>query len=78
MLYSNKEIIISDTILDDKQELLETLDVGTRLERLMAAIENEIDALGVLYGYGSRKELTQAGAHHLCSSPNQIYKWIHS
>ncbi len=33
--------------IEDKQELLETLDVGTRLERLMAAIENEIDLLQV-------------------------------
>ena len=33
--------------VDEKQELLETLDVGTRLERLMAAIENEIDLFQV-------------------------------
>ena len=33
--------------VEDKQDLLETLDVGTRLERLMAAIENEIDLLQV-------------------------------
>ena len=33
--------------VDDKQDLLETVDVGTRLERLMAAIENEIDLLHV-------------------------------
>ncbi|WP_237758237.1 LON peptidase substrate-binding domain-containing protein, partial [Legionella londiniensis] len=33
--------------VDDKQELLETLDIGTRLERLMAAIETEIDLLHV-------------------------------
>lgn len=33
--------------VDDKQELLETMDVGTRLERLMSAIENEIDLLHV-------------------------------
>jgi len=33
--------------VDDKQELLETMDVGTRLERLMAAIENEIDLMHV-------------------------------
>jgi ATP-dependent Lon protease len=33
--------------VDDKQELLETIDVGTRLERLMNAIENEIDLLHV-------------------------------
>jgi ATP-dependent Lon protease len=33
--------------VDDKQELLEILDVGTRLERLMAGIETEIDLLHV-------------------------------
>lgn len=33
--------------VDDKQELLETTDVGIRLERLMAAIEGEIDLLQV-------------------------------
>lgn len=33
--------------VDDKQELLETMDVGARLEKLMAAIENEIDLLHV-------------------------------
>ncbi|WP_338011196.1 MULTISPECIES: endopeptidase La [Legionella] len=33
--------------VDDKQDLLEIVDVGTRLERLMAAIEGEIDLLHV-------------------------------
>jgi len=33
--------------IEDKQDILETLDVGMRLERLMAAIENEIDLLQV-------------------------------
>lgn len=33
--------------VDDKQELLEIPDVGIRLERLMSAIENEIDLLHV-------------------------------
>lgn len=33
--------------IEDKQGLLEMLDVGTRLESLMAAIENEIDLLQV-------------------------------
>lgn len=33
--------------IDDKQDILETTDVGARLERLMAAIETEIDLLHV-------------------------------
>lgn len=45
---------LSDTIaahlflkVDDKQDLLERKDVGSRLERLMALLENEIDLLNV-------------------------------
>lgn len=33
--------------VDDKEDLLETTDVGTRIERLMALIETEIDLLQV-------------------------------
>jgi len=33
--------------IEDKQDLLEILDIGTRLERLMAVIEGEIDLLQV-------------------------------
>ncbi len=33
--------------VDEKQDMLESLDVGVRLEKLMAAIENEIDLLQV-------------------------------
>ena len=33
--------------IEDKQDLLEAMDVGQRLERLMAIIENEIDLLQV-------------------------------
>ncbi|WP_423202758.1 endopeptidase La [Legionella yabuuchiae] len=33
--------------VEDKQDLLETVDIGSRLERLMAAIESEIDLLQV-------------------------------
>jgi len=33
--------------IEDKQELLENLDIGLRLEKLMAAIETEIDLLQV-------------------------------
>ena len=33
--------------LDEKQELMEALDVGLRLERLMTVLENEIDLLQV-------------------------------
>jgi phosphoglycolate phosphatase len=29
-------------------------------------------ALGVLYGYGSSKELVDAGVHHVCARPQKL------
>ncbi len=53
-----------------------SLMVGDRKFDMIAALENELIPLGVTYGYGSRKELNEAGACHLCHSPNEVYKWI--
>lgn len=64
-------------ILESKAIQKPSLMVGDRNLDVIAAIENEIDALGVLYGYGSKEELIQAGANHLCTSPHQVYQWIH-
>ena len=38
---------------------------------------NEIIAtIGVLYGYGSREELLEAGAQHVCLSPAEVSAYI--
>ena len=55
-----------------------SLMIGDRKFDVIAALQNNIDPLGVTYGYGSCEELTEAGAYHLCQSPNEIYHWIHS
>ena len=53
-----------------------SLMVGDRKFDVIGALNNGIDALGVTYGYGSKEELTEAGAHHLCQSPDELYRWI--
>jgi hypothetical protein len=35
-----------------------------------------MQAIGVLYGYGSRDELLAAGAQHLCAAPPAISECI--
>ena len=52
--------------------------VGDRKFDIIAALQNGIQPLGVTYGYGSREELEEAGAHDLCNSPNEVYHWINS
>lgn len=46
--------------------------IGDRKHDIIGAANNGIAAIGVLYGYGGREELTSAGAKHLVASPAEI------
>lgn len=70
--------------LDDKTDLLRhavadqgvkaahALMIGDRAQDMRAARNNQMGALGVLYGYGSSEELTGAGAQSLCAEVNGL------
>jgi len=49
-----------------------TAIVGDREHDLIAGRRNGIFTVGVTYGYGSRRELTEAGAHRICDSPREL------
>ena len=69
---------------DDKAELLAYLlategveasasvMVGDRAVDIMAAKANDVRSIGVLWGYGSEAELTEAGADILCRTPSEL------
>ena len=77
---------ISDSIRAKKDEvivhvmescdLLEKKDsilmVGDRKHDILGARKAGIQAMGVLYGYGSREELLTAGADWLCETPKDL------
>ncbi len=46
--------------------------IGDREHDVEAARENGVDSIGVLYGYGTRAELTAAGATHLAAEPSDV------
>ena len=50
--------------------------VGDREHDVLGAKANGLDAIGVLYGYGSREELEQAGAMAIAETPMDILKYI--
>jgi phosphoglycolate phosphatase len=70
--------------LDDKKDLLaeilrvegydpvRTTMVGDRLHDIHAARANNLRSIGVLWGYGGRIELRDAGADHLVEAPHEI------
>ena len=69
---------------DDKAELLAYLlategisaeasvMVGDRSADIVAAKANKVRSIGVLWGYGSEAELTEAGADTLCRTPAEL------
>jgi phosphoglycolate phosphatase len=70
--------------LDDKAELMAALlsaeqleparcvMIGDRAQDMRAANAHCVDTLGVLWGYGSREELVDAGARALISAPDEL------
>jgi phosphoglycolate phosphatase len=46
--------------------------IGDRMHDMIGARNNGMTAVGVLYGYGARQELMEAGAHHLCATPREL------
>jgi phosphoglycolate phosphatase len=49
-----------------------TLMIGDRSHDMVGAKNNGMQAIGVLYGYGSKDELLGAGASQICATPQAI------
>jgi len=52
--------------------------VGDREHDMIGATTVGIDAIGVLFGYGSREELESTGATYIAEKVEDIYKYIHN
>ena len=57
-------------------DLSEAVMVGDREHDVLAANEVGLDSVGVLYGYGSREELTAAGATYLAESTAAVKSFV--
>ncbi|MGX7197012.1 HAD hydrolase-like protein [Enterococcus olivae] len=50
--------------------------VGDREHDIHGATVNKMDSIGVLYGFGDQKELSEAGAKHLIKQPMELLEII--
>lgn len=50
--------------------------IGDRLHDIIGAAKNGLPSIGVLWGYGSREELTEAGADNIADSIPEMVKII--
>ena len=74
---SSKDQVINyvlDTIGRDHRE--EMIMVGDREHDVIGAQKNDLPCLGVLYGYGDRSELEQAGAAMICETVQEILQYL--
>ena len=54
------------------KDFSEIIMVGDRKHDILGAHENRIECIGVLYGYGSRNELTEAGADYITETVESL------
>lgn len=64
---TDKADLLAYALAELKIDPARTIMVGDRSHDVVGARKNGMTAIGVLYGYGSLTELTDAGAHHVCA-----------
>ncbi|MEI6054881.1 MAG: HAD hydrolase-like protein [Lentisphaerota bacterium] len=73
--FSNKAKLIEHIIKKEKLIAFESLMIGDREHDMIGAKTNNMLACGVLYGYGSEKELTKAGASFIGKTPKDLLRF---
>jgi phosphoglycolate phosphatase len=66
------EYALKQTSVDPARAIM----IGDRSHDIIGARNNGMGAIGVLYGYGSREELTEAGALHVCARPHGLLEHL--
>ena len=71
--FDKKTELIGHVLKTENLQKEHVVMVGDREHDVKAARAHGIAAVGVTYGYGSREELSEAGAHWICDSPGDLY-----
>lgn len=70
--FSQKADLIRHALKEETLDPKETVMVGDRASDIHGALVNGVKAIGVTYGYGTRRELESAGAMWICGSPSDV------
>ena len=73
---SDKTELLSYALNEASEEPARAVMVGDRSYDMIGARNNRMTAIGVLYGYGSQQELMDAGAQHICSTPQAVLECL--
>ena len=70
--FDNKADLIKHVLNERKIDTTEAVMVGDKKEDIIAGKTNGIKTIGVTYGYGSQREITDAKPDYICNSPREI------
>ena len=71
---SHKGELIAHVLASETLSKTQAWMIGDRLHDIMGATQNGLPSAGVLWGYGSREELSHAGAHQLFQSMPELVR----
>ena len=77
----NKDDVIRYVLEENgigEEEKKSVIMVGDRKHDVEGAKKTGLSVVGVLYGYGSREELQDAGADYLCETPGEVAELLRS
>jgi phosphoglycolate phosphatase len=69
---SDKTSLLRYALKATRVDPLQAIMIGDRSHDMIGARNNGMTAVGVLYGYGSKQELVDAGAHRVCPTPQDL------
>jgi phosphoglycolate phosphatase len=69
---SDKAELLNYALQTTSVEPFHAIMIGDRSHDMIGARKNKMTAIGVLYGYGTKEELVEAGAHHVCATPQGL------
>jgi phosphoglycolate phosphatase len=69
---TNKSELLRYALTETRIDADDATMVGDRKHDIIGALDNGVSAIGVLYGYGSSEELTQAGADRFANAPSEL------
>ncbi|HEY0198102.1 MAG TPA: HAD hydrolase-like protein [Rhodanobacter sp.] len=70
--HSEKATMIAAALNDFDTKPQDTVMIGDRRFDIEGAVANNVSGLGVLWGFGSRAELEQAGASAIAATPDEL------
>ncbi len=74
--YENKSDLLRFLLDTERLQARATAMVGDRSHDMIPAKEHGLCAVGAAWGYGSPKELKEAGADVICNSPAEVIRFL--